>query len=96
MGDQKGPKRLPVKISDEVLKGVYANSLMVMHARGEFVLDFLSVFPPQASVNARVIVKPDSLKRMLRAVKENLDKYESRFGEIVLPEGDSEGEPEFS
>jgi hypothetical protein len=94
MTDQKKQKRLPIKIRDEVLQGVYSNSLMVMHTKNEFVLDFLSVFPPQASVNARIVVRPESLKRMLKALRENIDRYESRFGDI--PAAETEEMPEYS
>jgi hypothetical protein len=96
MSDPKKGKRLSIKISDEVLRGVYSNSLMVMHTDKEFVFDFLSMFPPQGSVNARVIVRPESAKRMLKALRENVDRYEARFGEIQVPDGGAEETPEFS
>jgi hypothetical protein len=96
MADGKKQKRLPIKINDQVLKGVYANSLMVMHTEREFVLDFLSMFPPQGSVNARVVVRPESLKRMIRALKDNVDRYEARFGEIPTPDPESDEVPEYS
>ena len=95
MAEDKKPKRMPVKINDEVLKGVYSNSLMVLHTRNEFVIDFATMFPPHGSVNARVIVRPESIKRMVKALQENIDKYEARFGEIPLP-APSEEYPEFS
>lgn len=95
MADDKKPKRMPVKINDEVLKGVYSNSLMVLHTRNEFVIDFATMFPPQGSVNARIIVRPESIKRMAQALQENIDKYEARYGEIKLPAA-AEDYPEFS
>ncbi len=95
MADDRKPKRMPVKINDEVLKGVYSNSLMVLHTRNEFVIDFATMFPPQGSVNARIIVRPESIKRMAQALVENIDKYEARYGEIKLPPP-AEDFPEFS
>ena len=74
---------LPVKIPDRVLPGVYSNQMMVSHTREEFVIDFLNLFPPQGIVNSRVIVSPGHLKRMIRALKENLSRYESRHGPII-------------
>jgi len=50
-------------------------------AAGE--IDFLNVFPPEAIVNARVVVSPGHLKRMIRALNENLGRYEKQFGMIV-------------
>ena len=48
MSDERS---IPVKIADEVLRGAYANQMVVRHTREEFVLDFLGVFPPEAVVN---------------------------------------------
>lgn len=77
---------VPVKISDDVLRGVYANQMLVRHSREEFVLDFVSLFPPGGIVNARVVVSPAHLKRMIRALQENLGRYESRFGPVLEAE----------
>jgi len=79
-------KKVPVKMPERVLPGVYSNQMMVSHTREEFVLDFLNLFPPQGVVNARVIVSPGHLKRMIRALSDNLGKYESRFGAVVEAE----------
>jgi len=73
---------VPIKLPDGVLPGVYANQMMVTHTREEFLLDFINLFPPSGVVNARVIVSPGHLKRMIRALQDNLSKYESRFGAI--------------
>lgn len=79
-------EEIPVKIPDDVLSGVYANQMMVRHSREEFVLDFVSLFPPGGIVNARVVVSPAHLKRMIRALQENLTRYESRFGPVLEAE----------
>ncbi len=76
-------KKLPVKLPDGVLPGVYSNQVMISHTREEFLIDFMNLFPPQGVVNARVIVSPGHLKRMIRAFKENLSRYEAAFGPIV-------------
>ena len=51
-------KELKLKINDEQLKGAYANQVGIMHTRDEFVLDFISMLPPEALVTSRVIVSP--------------------------------------
>lgn len=71
-----------IKITDEVLKGVYANMMMATHTKEEFVLDFINMFPPTGVVNARVITSPQHLKRVVQALSENLKKYEDQFGTI--------------
>jgi len=77
------PKKMPIKMPERVLSGVYANQMMISHTREEFLLDFMNLFPPQGVVNARVIVSPGHLKRMIRALTENLSRYENRYGKVI-------------
>ncbi len=76
-------KNLNVKIGDEELKGRYSNLLRVTHTREEFILDFLNAVPPQPVSIARIITSPGHLKRIVRALAENLERYEKAFGDIV-------------
>jgi hypothetical protein len=77
------PRKLSVKMPEKVLPGVYANQMLVSHTREEFVIDFANLFPPEGVVNARVIVSPGHLKRMIRALRDNLNRYETRHGMII-------------
>ena len=79
-------RELPVKIPESLLHGVYANQMVVSHTREEFLLDYINLFPPSGVLNARVIVSPGHLKRMIRALQENLARYENRHGPIVEAE----------
>jgi hypothetical protein len=83
------PQPVQIKASDEKLKGEYANVMQVLHTKEEFVLDFLNVFPPTGTLNARVIVSPGHFKRMLQAMQDNLKKYEDAFGKIEASEAPS-------
>ena len=76
-------RELPVKMPERMLQGVYSNSMMINHTREEFVIDFINLFPPEGVVNARVIVSPGHLKRMIRALQDNLGRYENRFGKVI-------------
>ena len=78
----KPVERIQVKISDEELKGRYSNLLRITHTREEFILDFMNFVPPQAVVAARIITNPGHLKRAIRALQENLERYEKNFGAI--------------
>ncbi|HXV76021.1 MAG TPA: DUF3467 domain-containing protein, partial [Candidatus Polarisedimenticolaceae bacterium] len=53
------------------------------HTREEFLMDFINLFPPEGVVNARVIVSPGHLKRMIRALSDNLARYEAKFGPVI-------------
>jgi hypothetical protein len=79
-------QNIHIKIPEEILRGVYANQMVVRHSREEFVIDFINVCPPEGIVNARVIVSPGHLKRMVTALGENLTRYEQRFGPVTTSE----------
>lgn len=77
-----GQKQINIKATDEKLKGEYSNVMQIMHTKEEFVMDFLNVFPPTGTLNSRIIVSPGHFKRMVKAMDENLKKYENAFGAI--------------
>lgn len=60
--------------------------MQILHTKEEFVLDFLNVFPPTGTLNSRVICSPGHFKRMVKAMRENLEKYENAFGKIETSE----------
>lgn len=77
------PSDLKVKIADDILKGCYANTLLVAHTAEEFVLDFILSLPPQPVCNARVIIHPGHLKRVIAALQQNLALYEASHGTVA-------------
>jgi len=81
--NQPNQSQVQIKATDEKLKGEYSNMMQILHTKEEFVLDFLNIFPPTGTLNSRVIVSPGHFKRMVKAVEENLKKYESQFGKIA-------------
>ena len=86
------PKRQPMQINIEVppdLDAVYANFAMITHTASEIIIDFARVLPntPKTKVYARIVTTPMHAKLLLRALNENLEKYEAQFGEIKLPAG---------
>lgn len=74
--------QIQIKATDEKLKGEYSNVMQILHTKEEFVLDFLNVFPPTGTLNSRIILSPGHFKRMVKAMQENLQKYESSFGKL--------------
>ena len=81
----KGPKGMRIKARDEIVAGVYTNNMFVAHTKEEFVMDFLATFVGQATLNARVITSPAHMKRIVKALTENLAKYEAQYGPIPEP-----------
>lgn len=76
--------QLQVELDDVTAQGAYVNLAMVAHSATEFVLDFVFLQPqqPKAKVRARVISSPGHTKRFLKALMENVARYEQVFGEI--------------
>ena len=65
-------------------KGVYSNLVVVNHSESEFVLDFVSMMPgvPKGRVQSRVILTPLHAKRLLKALSDNIQKFENQQNEV--------------
>ena len=94
MNDQQNiPNQLNIEISEEIAEGSYANLAIITHSHAELVIDFVNVMPgtPKSKVKSRIILTPQHAKRFMKAITENIDKYESVNGlikdleEIQLP-----------
>ncbi len=83
-------RQLKIKARDEDIKGVYSNLMQILHTKEEFILDFFLASPPEGILVSRVIMSPAHVKRMIRALKENLERYERSFGKIDEAEGPEE------
>lgn len=84
-----GTPAVAIEADRAIAPGVYSNLMMITHRKGEFVLDFLFVQPQRgqrgeavATLRSRVIATPDHTKRILRALEENVRRYEAAFGTI--------------
>ncbi|MGC6470444.1 MAG: DUF3467 domain-containing protein [Flavobacteriales bacterium] len=82
MSEEK--KGLNIELSEDVAEGVYSNLAIINHSPSEFVLDFIKVMPgvPKAKVKSRVLLTPQHAKRLLKALNDNITKYESQHGSI--------------
>lgn len=69
------------------LEAQYVNFVRIAHTLSEFVLDYSLLLPSiqKPEVNTRLVMSPIAAKLFLRALADNLNRYESNFGEIVLP-----------
>ena len=77
---QDGQKQ--IKIADNIPGGEYANAMQVLHNKDEFQIMFLNIMAGSGKVAAKVITSPGHFKRIANAMKENLGKYEEKFGTI--------------
>jgi len=80
-----GPK---IEMTDG-LKPLYTNLARIAHSPADIVIDFAQILPGEgkATVQARILMTPLSAKLLLRALQENLTRYEAAFGEINVPHG---------
>jgi len=81
------------------LDAVYSNLAIITHSASEVIIDFARILPnsPRARVYARVVTTPMHAKLLLRALSENLEQYEARFGEIkTFDSGDALAQQFFS
>jgi len=83
---QDKSKEIRVEFPKELLGGTYANNMAVSHTREEFIMDFLMITPPSGTVTGRIIVSPGHIKRIARALEENISRYEEKFGVIQTAE----------
>jgi hypothetical protein len=83
-------QQMQIKADDKTLQGFYSNVMQAQHSKEEFVLDFMNVFPPAGTLQARIVVSPGHMKRMVAALQENLQKYEGSFGKIEAAESPTE------
>jgi len=84
MEDQINNNQLQIELTEDVAQGTYSNLAIITHSSSEFVLDFVRVMPgiPKANVKSRVILTPEHAKRLLIALQDNIQKYESVNGAI--------------
>lgn len=78
------PNQLNIELSEEVAEGIYSNLAIITHSHSEFALDFIKVMPgvPKAKVKARIILTPQHAKRLMKALKDNISKFEAVHGNI--------------
>lgn len=86
MADQQMPvpNQINIEISEEVAEGTYANLAIITHSHAEFVMDFVNVMPgtPKSKVKSRIIFTPMHAKRFLKALEDNVNRYEAANGSI--------------
>ena len=76
--------QINIELDEKVAEGIYSNLAIINHSNTEFVLDFISLMPgvPKAKVKSRIILTPQHAKRLLKALNENIHRFESINGQI--------------
>ena len=85
MENKEQNQQLQIQLRPELADGKYTNLAMIGHNPSEFLIDFIFAAPgmPQAPVVSRVIMSPENAKKLLFALRDNIQKYEAQLGEIL-------------
>lgn len=96
----KNQSEKPYKIFTRDISPVFSNYTQVTHTDGEFSFTFIHLFlrqteeAAQGEIKAVVTTTPKHAKRILHTLQANIKLYESKSGEIKLPE--EKEEPQLS
>ncbi len=83
---QEENNQVQIELPEDVAEGIYSNLAVIAHSSSEFVVDFVRVMPgvPKAKVKSRIILTPEHAKRLLFALNDNIQRFESQNGIIDL------------
>lgn len=78
------PGQINIELDEKTAEGIYSNLAIINHSASEFVVDFVTIMPgtPKAKVKSRIILTPQHAKRFLKALGENIHRFEQVNGEI--------------
>ncbi|MBO0322524.1 DUF3467 domain-containing protein [Muricauda sp. CAU 1633] len=81
--DQK-QKQINIELDEKTAEGVYSNLAIINHSASEFVVDFISMMPgaPKAKVKSRIVLTPQHAKKFLKALSDNVARFEQAHGPI--------------
>ena len=76
--------QINIELDEQTAEGTYSNLAIINHSNSEFVVDFVTIMPgvPKAKVKSRIILTPQHAKRLLKALGENIHRFESTHGKI--------------
>jgi len=86
--EKKQGSQFNIELPEEIAEGVYSNLAIISHSQSEFVVDFIRMVPnvPKAKVKSRIILTPQHAKRLMKALQDNVKKFEAQNGKIPEPE----------
>ncbi|MFA5511570.1 MAG: DUF3467 domain-containing protein [Candidatus Kapaibacterium sp.] len=79
-------QQLNIELGEKEAEGIYSNLAIISHSPAEFIVDFTRVLPgvPKAKVHARIVMTPQHAKMLLKALNENIARFENSYGEINI------------
>ena len=82
--EEQNENQINIELSEEMADGTYANLAIITHSFAEFVIDFVNVMPnvPKAKVKSRIVMTPQHSKRLMKALIDNVKRFEAQYGAI--------------
>jgi Protein of unknown function (DUF3467) len=76
--------QINIELSEEIAEGIYSNLAIITHSHSEFIVDFIKMMPgvPKAKVKSRIVLTPQHAKRLMKALVDNIGKFEQIHGKI--------------
>ena len=86
MSDSNKNKKgqINIELDEKVAQGIYSNLAIINHSQSEFVVDFITIMPgvPKSKVKSRIVLTPQHAKRFLKALNDNVKRFENAHGKI--------------
>ncbi|NDV96240.1 DUF3467 domain-containing protein [Dysgonomonas sp. 521] len=78
--------QIQIELPEDIAQGIYSNLAIIAHSSSEFVIDFVRILPgmPKAKVQSRIVITPEHAKRLLYALNDNINRFESQNGTIQV------------
>ncbi len=85
--NKKNTQQIKIEIDEKTGQGSYVNFAVVTHSLAEFILDFIRVLPGvvKSKVKSRIVISPVHAKTFSKALQDNINKFEKKYGEIKTP-----------
>ncbi len=74
-----------LKLPDDLLSGVYANQVMILHAPGEFCFEFITNFYPRSAIAARIFMSAPQIPVLLNTLARAWQQYQHKVLEAQAP-----------
>ena len=82
--NKPGQVNINIELPEDVAEGIYSNLAIITHSNSEFIIDFIRIMPgvPKAKVKSRILLTPQHAKRLMKALKDNMSKFEAMHGTV--------------
>ncbi len=81
---EQNQNQINIELDEKIAEGIYSNLAIINHSVSEFVVDFISMMPgtPKAKVKSRIVLTPQHAKKFLKALSDNVQRFEKAHGTI--------------